>query len=383
MFRCPRSLRRSICALALAQTLSLAAPWRASALARLPGYMLGSIPADRSATPSPGAPFIPTTQLLSASDEDEWLVSDIASEPRLAQTVPAEQPWIAPSNHAQVANELPAGAGDGYWIEPLGGPTVIQRGGPWTWQILPDGIIYHSYMAGVHEPRMSVVLFEESDGRELWDATIGGRVGVLRFGDCDPIRPQGWQLDFEGAAIMRFTLDWARDFETADYRAGVPLTYGIGDWQFKIGYYHLSSHMGDEFAIRNPGALADRINYVRDAIVLGASYFPHPVWRVYAETAYAFKVDGGAEPWEFQFGTELSRPGPTGLHGTPFLAINGHLREEHDFGGDVTTQAGWLWRGRDGQTMRIGLHYFNGKSSQFQTFDDWEEQVGLGMWYDF
>jgi len=111
--------------------------------------------------------------------------------------------------------------------------------------------------------------------------------------------------------------------------------------------------------------------------------YPHPVWRLYGEVGYAANSDGGAEPWELQFGTELSRPGPTGLHGTPFLAINGHLREEHDFGGDVNTQAGWLWRGYSGQVMRFGVQYFNGKSSQYQTFDNSEQQIGVGLWYDF
>jgi hypothetical protein len=67
----------------------------------------------------------------------------------------------------------------------------------------------------------------------------------------------------------------------------------------------------------------------------------------------------------------------------PFLAVNTHLREEHNFGGDLTVQAGWLRRGVVGQTLRFGGHYFNGKSSQFQFFDNWEEQMGLGLWYDF
>ena len=61
------------------------------------------------------------------------------------------------------------------------------------------------------------------------------------------IFPQGWQLDVEAAAMVRLTLDEIRDFETADYRVGVPLTYGIDNWQFKFAVYHLSSHLGDEF----------------------------------------------------------------------------------------------------------------------------------------
>jgi hypothetical protein len=35
-----------------------------------------------------------------------------------------------------------------------------------------------------------------------------------------------------------------------------------------------------------------------------------------------------------------------------------------------------------GQTLRFGIHYYNGKSSQFQFFDNSEEQIGIGIWYD-
>jgi hypothetical protein len=304
-----------------------------------------------------------------------------AELPQLEQANPADEAWItAPQERPRSFDS------DVYLSEPQwsGSPYFGTRHSDvWCWQILPDGLIYRSYQAGVREPRLSIVAFREQDGRSLWDGTLGGRVGLFRYGTCDAINPQGWQLDVEAAAIVRLTLDEIRDFETADYRVGVPLTYGIDNWQFKLAVYHLSSHLGDEFAIANPGSLDERINYVRDALVVGASYYPHPVMRLYSEAAYAVNVDGGAEPWEFQFGTELSRPGPTDVHGTPFLALNAHLREEHNFGGDFTAQAGWLWRGMEGQTMRAGVHYYNGKSSQYQTFDDSEEQIGFGLWYDY
>jgi hypothetical protein len=256
-------------------------------------------------------------------------------------------------------------------------------GGPWFWQPLPDGLIYRTYWAGVHEPRMGVVLLRKDGGDSFWDATVGARMALFRFGNGDPIHPQGWELEVDGAALPRLTLDNARDLESVDFRGGVMMAYGAGDWQFKIGYDHLSSHLGDEFAIANPGSLDDRINYVRDSAVASASYYVVPEMRLYSDIAYAINATGGAEPWEFQFGTELAEAGPTGMVGTPFLALNVHLREEVDFGGDFTAQAGWLWRGMSGQTMRIGAHYFNGKSSQYQTFDEFEEQVGLGLWYDF
>jgi Protein of unknown function (DUF1207) len=253
----------------------------------------------------------------------------------------------------------------------------------WDWQVLPQGLIYRSYWAGVKEPRFGIQLMRVEGERSFWDPTVGARAGLLRFGTVGGLYPEGWQWDVEGAGEPRLRLDHDRDLWDVDFRAGTLLTYGLSNWQFKFGYYHLSSHMGDEFAITHPGSLDDRINYVRDSLVAGASYFPFPAWRIYGETAWAFFAQGGAEPWEFQFGTELSQPGPTGNNGTPFLALNGHLRQEQDFSGDFTAQTGWLWRNTNGQTMRIGLHYLNGKSSQWQTFSRFEQQIGLGLWYDF
>ena len=252
-----------------------------------------------------------------------------------------------------------------------------------SWQWLPTGLIYRSYWAGAHEPRASLVAFHEGESRTLWDATLGGRFGILRCGDCDPLRPQGFQIDIYGAAIARLDVEQQQDLDSTDYVFGVPLTYGTGDWQVKFGYAHLSSHLGDELALRDPAALDERVNYVRDAIVFGTSYYLHPMWRKYGEVGWAFHNSGGSQPWEAQFGTELSLPGPTGAVGSPFLAINGRMREEHNFGGDLTVQAGWLRRGGFGQTMRVGAHYYNGKSSQFQFVDQAEEQIGLGLWYDF
>jgi hypothetical protein len=252
----------------------------------------------------------------------------------------------------------------------------------WTWQWAPTGLIYHSYLAGAHEPRMALVAFYDGEERAFWDATLGARVGLVRFGDRNPSGPQGYQLDFYGAAISRLDVEHRQDLVATDYVFGFPLTYGVDEWQFKLGYAHVSSHLGDEHAIRNAGALDDRINYVRDGVVLGASRYPYPFWRQYAELGWAFHTSGGAEPLEMQFGSEFSTPGPTASRFVPFVAVNGHLREEQSFGGDFALQTGWLRRGEYGQTFRLGFHFYTGKSSQMQFFDQSEEHLGLGIWYD-
>ena len=312
---------------------------------------------------------------------DTSLYAAPGSQPQLQSALPPNNAWIAPP----VANPPLSGPAP-YNADSAWGPPVVGTGPGdfWCWQLMPKGLIYRSYQAGVHEPRLGIVVQSEREShRSFWDGTLGGRVGLLRYGTNDMLFPQGWQLDVEAAAMVRLTLDEVRDFETADYRIGIPLTYGVENWQIKFAVYHLSSHLGDEFAIANPGSLNDRINYVRDSVVVGGSYYPQPFIRLYAEAGWCFHFDGGAQPWEFQLGTELSKPGPTGLQGTPFLAVNAHLREEVDFGGDINTQGGWLWRNESGQVIRAGIQYFNGHSSQFQTFNRNEQQIGFGLWYDF
>jgi hypothetical protein len=154
-----------------------------------------------------------------------------------------------------------------------------------------------------------------------------------------------------------------------------------GPWETKLEIYHLSSHLGDQFLLANPGAT--RINFSRDALVLGLAYRPLPDVRIYGEVGWAFYTWGETQPWEFQFGCEYSPARPSGLQGDPFLAINAHLRQEVDFGGALTVQTGWQWRGAGGHLFRLGLEYLNGKSEQYQFSDKFEQQLGGGLWYDF
>jgi hypothetical protein len=127
----------------------------------------------------------------------------------------------------------------------------------------------------------------------------------------------------------------------------------------------------------------ERINYSRDVLVWGNSYYWTDSIRVYAEAGWAFYADGGSEPWEFQFGVEYAPRRPTGLRPVPFIAMNSHLRQEVDYGGNLVVQSGWAWRGVRGQLFRMGMEYYTGKSDQYEFYDQFEDKLGFGMWYDF
>jgi hypothetical protein len=254
---------------------------------------------------------------------------------------------------------------------------------PMQWQLAPTGLMYKSYLAGNREPRLAAQLTHERTQGWFWDATVGGRVGLIRYGTDNSLWPQGWQLDAEGAAFPRLDLEHEEDLVACDYRGGLLSTTRQGPVETKFGYYHLSSHLGDEFMIRYPDTLNTRINYVRDSLIAGGAVYLNPSLRLYGEVGWTFHEDGGAKPWEFQFGADFCSPEPTGIAGAPFFAINAHLRQENDFGGNFTVQTGWQWRGRDGHLARVGMQYFNGLSDQYQFFNTFEESLSFGLWYDY
>jgi len=259
------------------------------------------------------------------------------------------------------------------------GPLTLRD--DWSWQLLPDGIIYRAYLANPKESRLGTQIFNSHGDGALWDSTLGGRMGLIRFGTTDPSWPQGWQFDVEGSAQVRLDPDENLDLRSVDYRVGAPLTYGFGRHRLKFGYYHLCSHMGDEFLIANPSFT--HVNFVRDVLSLGYAYFVTENLRVFSEVGWAFRTDVSKE-WEFQFGLDYSPARPTGPAGAPFFAVFGHLREELSYSGNFVLQAGWAWRGdRSSHLLRTGLHYYNGLSDQYSFFRNFEQQIGVGLWYDY
>jgi hypothetical protein len=250
----------------------------------------------------------------------------------------------------------------------------------WQWQVFPDGLIWRSYLAGVKEPRCGAQWFHERKQGWLYEAALGARVGIVRYGTQRAIQPEGWQFDFEGGVFPRIETG-SLDVVSSDFRYGAWLTRGLGAHRTKFAFYHLSAHLADEYMVNHPEA--QPINYIRDVLVLGHSYYWTRDLRLYGEAGCAVRVDAGSEPWEFQFGIDYSPAQVTGFWPDWFAAINGHLRQEVDFGGNLSLQTGLQWRGNTGNLFRLGMYYYSGKSNQYQFFNRFEDQLGMGLWYDF
>jgi len=250
------------------------------------------------------------------------------------------------------------------------------------WQVLPEGLMYRSYLAGEKEPRFQFVPLVEKNRGLIWEAALGGRAGILRYGNTDEVHPQGWQFDIEGAVLARVDPEEESDLEAADFRAGFLSTWRSGPDAFKAGYYHLSSHVGDEFLIKNPGF--NRLNYVRDSLIAGWTHDWTPDFQIYGEVAYAFNAEDGALPWEFQYGVQYSPIAPTGWNGAPFGGLNIHTREDFDWETGVNLVAGWQWRGAtSNHIFRVGLQFYNGPSIQYSFVNRKETLIGGGLWFDY
>lgn len=250
----------------------------------------------------------------------------------------------------------------------------------WRFDILPAGLIYRPYLAGPKESRTSLQVVRSND-EWLVDTSIGGYWGLFRYGTLDSAFPKGIQLDVEGSAQLRFSSPGSFDFLTSDYRFGVPLSFSHSNHQTKFGLYFLRSNPSSALWDRIESLFNDEF-FQRKSLVLGHSVYLDNRFRLYGEAGYAYS-SRVSDKWEFQFGTEYAPVCPTGLMGAPFVAANAYLREEVDFGGTFTFQAGWAWRKSRGRLCRVGLHYANGKSNHFALHDRHEQQVGFGIWHDF
>ncbi len=250
------------------------------------------------------------------------------------------------------------------------------------WHLLPDGLLWHSYLAGPHEPRIGTVILYDADDNIYWDATVGGRVGLLRFGTAGPRDARGWQWDLEGAVITRLNVRESEDVDSMDYRFGTEITAAEDAWRFKFGYFHVSSHVGDEFIGRNPSY--KRVNYVTESLVWGLGYLPTDQTRLYGEFAWAFSVSGGAAPIQFQTGAEYVATSKSERSGAPFAAINLNFREAVGYDVSTTLQLGWSFEGlQSGRRWRFGLQGGSGPTSQYQFFQNREDYLGIGTWFDY
>jgi hypothetical protein len=239
--------------------------------------------------------------------------------------------------------------------------------------------LFRPLLADPRWPHFSVALHQYVDDSEL-DA-----VGATSFGHTFPLfrgdLPAGqWELGFQAGVFAIFDLDAAsKDLINADYWVGVPLVYRKNDVSAFVRLFHQSSHLGDEFVLRNR---ADRINLSYEQVDAIVSQEIGNWMRIYGGGGYLFDQDpADLEPWSTQFGAELTSPRTfLGELARPLAAVDVQNREETDWDTDVSVRAGVQLESATFKSAKLQLlaEVYDGNSPNGQFYERAIRYFGFG-----
>lgn len=212
---------------------------------------------------------------------------------------------------------------------------------------------------------------------------MGGSYGLLRVHPAgEPDR--GYQLDVGANFLGQFDLDHALDNIGWDGLYHLSLAWSDGEGlALKLGTFHDSSHVGDEYAERTGRT---RVGYTREEVVLGASRAFSRQWRLYAEAGRAYHRSNKElmDLWRGQAGLEYESPKRLWGAGIGwYAAADCSFFQENDWRGNATVQLGLVVpQDEIGRRYRFGIEYYRGRSQLGEFFQDHESSLSVGLWWD-
>jgi len=250
---------------------------------------------------------------------------------------------------------------------------------------LPKGALFDPLIADPRWPHFSVSYQYYIDDEELRS------VGATSFGATIPLyrndAPFGgqWQVGIQAAVFAIFDLDAkSYDLINADYWVGLPISYRKGAFSSLLRVFHQSSHLGDEYLLRNQ---VERDNISYESVDLKLSYDFTKWLRIYAGGGYLFhRVPSDLDPWSVQYGLELKSPW-TYFAGVvrPIAGVDFKNWEEHDWDADTSARIGIQLESEKitGHKLHFLLEYFHGHSPNGQFYERAIEYIGIGTHFYF
>ncbi len=248
--------------------------------------------------------------------------------------------------------------------------------------------LFGPLIADIRWPHFSIAYHYYMDDDELSNvvATSFGETMPLLIGSS-PFAGT-WEVGIQAAVFAVFDIDTeSKDLVNADYWVGFPFSYRHRNFSAILRIFHQSSHIGDEYLLRNR---IDRINLSYESVDLKLSYDFKEWFRVYAGGGHIFRREPeDLKPWSTQFGFELRSP-RTYIIKNPVLPVIGadfKSREETSWKTDVSLRSGIqfnkkLINNRE-YSLQIMLEYFNGYSPNGQFYERQINYLGLGTHFYF
>jgi hypothetical protein len=212
------------------------------------------------------------------------------------------------------------------------------------------------------------------------------RVGATSFGETfallggDTSAGARWELGLQAGVFSIFDFDSESfDLVNSDFMVGLAGSLRAGAFSSMLRIFHQSSHLGDEFLLRNP---VNRINLSYEVADLLVSYDVGRVLRIYGGGGCMFhREPSDLQPFSVQGGVELQSPWVFwGDHARLIAALDVQSREESDWSVDYSARGGiQLESDRiEGLRLQLLLAYYNGRSPNGQFFERDIEYLGIG-----
>jgi len=260
---------------------------------------------------------------------------------------------------------------------------------------LPRGDVFCPLVADPKATQSFASVLRERPGAASGDTAVTiasvGIADAFGLGRWNGDAPgDGLQISLSAGVFAQFDLDSpSYDLLNADYIIGIPITYRNGWYSMRLRVYHQSSHLGDEYLLREPPERRDRENLSFESLeaLLSADLGP---LRVYGGGEVLFSrnpsdlertvAHGGAE---FRPSFRIIPLGPLG--GFRLVAASDlKAAQEHDWKPSVSTRVG-LEYDRAGMAdpparrWGIFLNAYTGPSPYGQFFRENVRQFGLGI----
>ena len=249
-------------------------------------------------------------------------------------------------------------------------------------EFLPAGHLFRPLMADQRWPHFSSIAQNYQGDDELEN------VGAVSLGATIPVYENDflggvgrWSVGLEGVVFSVFDLDAkSKDLVNSDYWVGIPFSYSGNGFSAVARVFHQSSHLGDEYLLRNPVTRID-LNY--EAVDFRLSYdFLDKIVRIYGGGGYIFsKNPKSLKSWSTQGGFEFQCPRTFFKHLRPVAGLDLQMREENDYEMDWSARIGVQLDAErlQGRTLQILFEYYHGHSPNGQFFERDIEYYGIGI----
>ena len=249
-------------------------------------------------------------------------------------------------------------------------------------RLFPDRALLPALFAGARDPMVKGEFVFVTDNANAFgngvesEVSLGNALPIWRLGGHST--SDAVVLGVEAAVFARFGLQvLQRELIATDWVLAVPLVWHRGSHWVRLGYYHTSSHLGDEYARRFD---VEGVNFARDAADALGLVQLIPIAGVYAGVRWAYNVhpeDSGR--WTLRAGMQLGRTeGARAL--LPYGTVDVEVEDDTDWSPRAHVQAGvWLPEVGGRRMLRLGVGFMTGPTPLGQFRSERTTQLTLGV----